>query len=66
MNLHYLTQFFEFRHMSHDMQHVCQPFAVLVQHVLSLPDNPERTACLRKILEAKDCATRASVFKVEG
>lgn len=64
--MHYLAQFFEFRHLSPDMKHVTQPFAVLVQHVLSLPDNPERTACLRKILEAKDCAMRAYTFKVEG
>lgn len=61
---HYLNQFFEYRHMSPDMQHVCKPFAVLVQHVLGLPDNPERTACLRKILEAKDNAMRAYQFKV--
>lgn len=63
---HYLTQFFEFRHLSHDMQHICQPFAVLVQHVLGLPDNPERTTCLRKILEARDSAMRAYIYKVES
>ena len=62
----YLTQFFEFRHLSPNLQEVCQPFAMLVERVLKLPHNPERTVCLRKILEAKDCAVRASQFKPEG
>ena len=29
----------------------------------TLPSNPERTAGLRKLLEAKDCAVRAELFK---
>jgi hypothetical protein len=28
-----------------------------------LPDNPEKTTALRKLLEAKDCAVRARLFK---
>lgn len=66
MNTHYLTQFFEYRHLSPNMQAICKPFAYLVQSLLELPDNPERTHCIRKVLEARDCAMRASTFKVES
>jgi hypothetical protein len=30
---------------------------------VTLPRNPERTTALRKLLEAKDCAVRASIYK---
>lgn len=30
---------------------------------LTLPDNAEKTMALRKLLEAKDCAVRALLFK---
>jgi len=62
---HYLTQFFEFRNLQTEQQTIAQPFAMLVQNILELPDNPERTTCLRKILEARDCALRAKIFKIE-
>ena len=29
----------------------------------TLPSNPERTVALRKLLEAKDCAVRALIYK---
>lgn len=61
---HYLAQFFEFRNLPTEQQTIAQPFAMLVQNILELPDNPERTNCLRKLLEARDCALRAKVFKV--
>ena len=64
MAQHYLAQFFEFRHLSPELQAVSQPFAMLVQKILTtIPDNPERTTCLRKLLEAKDCAERAKMFR---
>jgi hypothetical protein len=33
------------------------------QIVETLPRNPERTVALRKLLEAKDCAVRAALYK---
>ncbi len=33
--------------------------------MIDLPDSPELTSCLRKLLEAKDCAVRAMVFKID-
>lgn len=41
-----------------------QPFGELaVKLCQTLPRNPERTVALRKLLEAKDCAIRALLFK---
>jgi len=40
---------------------VSKPFCELAQHVVdTIPQNPERTVTLRKILEAKDAAVRAA------
>lgn len=44
---------------------VGRPFADLAKHIVdTLPRNPERTVALRKLLEAKDCAIRASLYVV--
>jgi hypothetical protein len=44
---------------------VGRPFADLARHIVdTLPRNPERTVALRKLLEAKDCAIRASRYVV--
>ena len=46
------------------LQNVSEPFGLLAQQLVdSLPQNPERTAALRKLLEAKDCAVRALIYK---
>ena len=58
-----LKQFFEYRHLLPRMQEVAKPFAHVAQHILSLPENPERTMALRKLLEARDCAVRAEQYK---
>ena len=61
---HYLLQFFAWRHLPPHLQAVSQPFGELAEHVdANLPDNPEKTTALRKLLEAKDCAVRAVLFK---
>lgn len=60
----YLLQFFEYAHLPAHLQHISKPFSELAQTIcLSLPRNPERTTALRKLLEAKDCAVRANLFK---
>ena len=36
----------------------------LAAHIVNtLPSNPERTVALRKLLEAKDCAVRALIYR---
>lgn len=60
----YLLQFFKYEHLPEHLQKASKPFGDLAQFIIdTTPDNPERTAALRKLLEAKDCAVRAAIFK---
>ncbi len=58
-----LMQFFAYDHLPAHLQIVSKPFGDLAQEVLKLPRNPERTVALRKLLESKDCAVRALIYK---
>lgn len=60
----YLLQFFEYKHLPEKLQNISKPFGELAQVIENdLPSNPEKTTALRKLLEAKDCAVRAFLFK---
>lgn len=59
----YLLQFFVYDHLPPHLQEVSKPFAELAQKLAELPQNPESTTALRKLLEAKDCAVRSVLFK---
>lgn len=59
-----ITQFFAYAHLPPALQAISKPFGDLAGEVVkTLPRNPERTVALRKLLEAKDAAVRASLFK---
>ena len=59
-----MLQFFAYEHLPAHLQEHSKPFGDLARHICeSLPRNPERTTALRKLLEAKDCAVRARLFK---
>ena len=59
----YLLQFFSYDHLPAHLKEVSAPFGELAKQIFNtLPDNPERTTALRKLLEAKDCAVRARLF----
>jgi hypothetical protein len=61
-----MLQFFEFEHLPAHLAAVSQPFGVLAAELVNtVPRNPERTAALRKLLEAKDCAVRALIYREE-
>ena len=61
---HYMMQFFKFAHLPLELQVVSRSFHVVAAYVdKTLPDNPEKTTALRKLLEAKDCAVRAVLFE---
>lgn len=61
---HYLMQFFAYDHLPPHLKDVSKPFCELAETAdTNLPDNPEKTTALRKLLEAKDCAVRAVLFK---
>lgn len=59
-----LVQFFAYEHLRDDLKQVSAPFGDLAQWIVAtLPRNPERTVALRKLLEAKDCAVRAKLYR---
>jgi hypothetical protein len=58
----HLMQYFTYEHLPDHLQLISEPFCVLAKHIADyLPDNPEKTAALRKLLESKDCAVRAAL-----
>jgi hypothetical protein len=59
-----IMQFFEYAHLPSELAIVSKQFHGLAHElVTNLPRNPERTVALRKLLEAKDAAVRAKIFK---
>lgn len=61
-----IMQFFSYAHLPVNLADVSQPFCDLALEIVeTLPRNPERTAALRKLLEAKDCAVRARLYRDE-
>lgn len=59
-----MLQFFGYEHLPEHLQKVSKPFCDLARSICeTLPSNPERTVALRKLLEAKDCAVRALIYK---
>lgn len=61
-----IMQFFAYEHLPAHLQEVSKPFGELAKTITEvLPRNPERTVALRKLLESKDAAVRARLFKGE-
>lgn len=59
-----ILQFFRYKHLPKPLQEVSLKFCALATSmVLQLPRSPERTVALRKLLEAKDAAVRASIYE---
>lgn len=57
-----LLRYFEYAHLPDRLQRVSAPCAVLAREMTDrLPDGPELTTGLRKLLEAKDCFVRAAL-----
>ncbi len=57
-----VLRWFEFAHLPDPQANLSRSCAVLAERMVNdLPDSPELTAGLRKLLEAKDCFVRASI-----
>ena len=57
-----ILRYFEYAHLPAHLQPVSRRCADLAEAMVDdLPDGPELTAGLRKLLEAKDCFVRASL-----
>lgn len=64
MKNHPLLQFFRYEHLPPHLQAVSAPFCMLAEHLCATLDmNSESVTALRKLLESKDCAVRAIIFK---
>jgi len=62
-----ILQFFGYEHLPENLQEISKPFGDLANEMTNiLPLNPELSAGLRKLLEAKDCFVRAKLFKQEA
>jgi hypothetical protein len=58
-------QFFTYEHLKPELQEVVKPIAELAKLMeLTLPDGSEKSAGMRKLLEAKDCFVRSKLYKV--
>jgi len=61
-----MLQWFEYSHLPENLQEVSRQFAAMAGWIVdNLPRNPERSVALRKLMEAKDCAIRARLYKEE-
>lgn len=75
----HVLQFFEYKHLPGHLQMISKPFCELAHAMAKgdnnpesgtctfggpLPDNPEKTVALRKLLEAKDAAVRTLLAEV--
>lgn len=59
-----MLQFFAYEHLPAHLQEISKPFGDIARWMVqSLPRNPERSAGLRKLLEAKDCTVRARLYR---
>lgn len=55
-------RYFEFAHLPQNLQEVSKPIGELAASMDSLlPESAEKSAGLRKLLEAKDCFVRAAL-----
>lgn len=53
-------RFFEYSHLPPKLQEVSKPICELAKLMEeTLPDGPEKSAGMRKLLEAKDCFVRS-------
>lgn len=61
-----ILQFFTYKHLPEHLQEVSKPFCELAVWISeNLESNSETSTALRKLLEAKDAAVRAKLYKHE-
>lgn len=59
-----IMQYFTYSHLPQNLQEVSKDICELAEAMdETLPDGAEKSAGLRKLLEAKDCFVRASLQK---
>ena len=57
-----ILKYFSYKHLPEHLQEVSKPFGELAEMIAQkLPNGPEQSVALRKLLEAKDAAVRAKL-----
>lgn len=57
-----IMQYFEYAHLPEHLQQISKPVSDLAHQLNEqLPDGPEKSTGLRKLLEAKDCFVRQAI-----
>ena len=57
-----MLKWFAYEHLPERLKEVSMPFSFLARRIVeSIPRSAERTVALRKLLESKDAAVRASL-----
>jgi len=57
-----IIKYFEYEHLPETLQKISKPIGELAKEMdRLLPDGAEKSAGLRKLLEAKDCLVRANI-----
>lgn len=57
-----VLQYFQYAHLPENLKTVSIPFNTLAWKLAkTLPDGPEKSVALRKLLESKDAAVRAAL-----
>jgi len=57
-----VDKYFTYNHLPENLQKISKPIADLAQLMeTTLPDGPEKSTGMRKLLEAKDCFVRAAL-----
>jgi len=57
-----IMKYFSYEHLPENLQEISKPIGEMARDLdEKLPDGPEKSAGLRKLLEAKDCFVRAKL-----
>lgn len=56
-----IMKYFEYKHLPDHLQKISKPIGELAAQMDTLPDCAEKSAGLRKLLEAKDCFVRTAL-----
>lgn len=57
-----IMKYFTYKHLPEKLQKISEPFCELAKIIdEEIPNGPEKSAGLRKLLEAKDCIVRAAL-----
>ena len=62
-----ILRWFDGFHLRTELRPIIEEFEKMARHIVrNMPPSPERTVALRKLLESKDAAVRATVSMIEN